>query len=59
VAAGGAEAVEEGLIGDGVEAVTEGGEGGTIFEFAPGQQGLRGVQEQGRTFQEKGLEYTK
>src|SRR5437870_10092762 len=38
VAAGGAEAVEEGLVRDGLEGVAEGGQGGAVVELPPGEE---------------------
>src|SRR5205823_1517555 len=40
VAAGGAEAIEQRLVGDGCEEVTDGGQGGTVFQLAPGEERL-------------------
>src|SRR5262249_5678317 len=43
LAAGGAEAVEQGLVGNGVEEVAEGLQGGAILQLAPGEQRRGGV----------------
>ena len=48
-AAGGAEAVEEFLIGDGLEEVADGPQAGSVFKPAPGEQRLGGVDAHGCT----------
>ena len=53
VAAGSAEAGEQRLIGDGVEEVADGNEGGAIVEAAPSEQGLCGVDVHGEISGEK------
>src|SRR5262249_51546749 len=47
VAAGGAEAVEQGLVGEGAEQVAEGDQGGAVLELAPGEERFGGVDEHG------------
>jgi hypothetical protein len=47
VAAGGAEASEELRIGDGLEEVTDGGQGRAIVQTGPSEQGLCGMDAQG------------
>src|SRR5262249_30254959 len=47
LAAGGAEAVEQLLVGDGLEGVAEGGEGRAVFHRAKGGEGVGGVDEHG------------
>jgi hypothetical protein len=43
LATGGLQAGDQFLIGDGVEKVAEGNEGGMVFEFAPGEEWFGGV----------------
>ena len=59
VTACGDQSIKEGLIGNGTEEFTDGGQGGTIFQFAPGKQGLCGVQEHERTSRKRRFKYTK
>src|SRR5262249_54399167 len=45
VPAGGVQALEELLVGDGGEEVAEGGEGGEVLQVFPGEQWVGGVQQ--------------
>jgi hypothetical protein len=49
VSAGLDEAIQELLVGDGGARIAQGGQGGTVFAFAPGEEGLRGRVKQNKT----------
>jgi hypothetical protein len=53
------EASDELLVGDGVEGIANGGQRGTIFEFAPSEEGLGSVDQHSRPPGKGRPEYTK